>query len=89
MTKFITENIELDEETQAKLEGLAEENNSTIDQVVQDILEEYISKKMTVSEYVEWVKAFSTGDADTSPFEELIYILNEKGEMISKVVPVL
>jgi len=51
MTKYVTEELELDPETLTKLKEMSEEYNTTIDNIVNEILVNYISERIKIDDF--------------------------------------
>jgi len=51
MRKYVNEELELDVETITKLKEIAEQNNATIDEVINEILITYMSEKVGLDEF--------------------------------------
>jgi len=88
MKRFVTEEIELDPESVVKLQELAEEYNTTVDNVVSEILVENISTKITVEEFTKLLEDIDEGKKEVSKLQEYYTIVDEKKNPIARCIPI-
>ena len=82
MTKYITEEVELNEDTLLKLEELAKENNATLNEVINEILIRFISKAISIEKFKEIL--------DTNDHQKIANyytIVDKNNQPIARVVP--
>lgn len=87
MREYVTEELELDEETLAKLKEMAEQYNTTIDNVVNEILIHYISEKITLKDFVKIVEEIDDNKKDIAELRKYYTIVDETGTGIARVIP--
>jgi len=84
MTKYITEELELDPETLTKLTEIAEEHNATIDNVVNEILISYIAEKITIEDYAKLLSPSKVKET----LGKYYIIIDDEGKSIARVTPI-
>jgi len=82
MRKYETLDLEFEQETLDKLNLLAKDLNMTLDELVNEILENYISKRISVEEYKNLLKK-NAGET----LKNFYTIIDDSGEAIARVRP--
>jgi hypothetical protein len=84
MEDKIEETLELNQETYDKLVALAKENNQTIDDTVNDILKKFISKFMTVKDFIKFLEDVENG---IKIFDKNYFIIGDNGDIVAVCEP--
>jgi hypothetical protein len=93
MKRYIDEEIELEQEAIDKLNEYAKDMNRTLNELVNDILEEAISKKITIGEYLKLIETYeySCQDKNMIPadsfFNEFFTIIDDFGKPLVHIRP--
>lgn len=77
MKKYVDETLNLDQDTIDLLNNTAKENNATLDEVINEILIEYISERITFNEFKKLTKN------DFNKF----YIVTDKDVELFQIIP--
>ena len=84
MKPYETIELELDAETIQKLNEMATEMNMSFDDVVNHILESYISKKITIDDYKQLIEDYAN---DGEFLKEFYTIIDSYGNPIARIRP--
>lgn len=87
---WVKEEFLLDQDVIDLITKKSEELNMTFNELVNELLKEFIfenSQKVSVGEYIDWVKAWEKGDATDSPLESYLTItLND--QPVARITPI-
>lgn len=82
MTAYVTEELELDQSTLDRLDEIAKENNATRDEVINEILTEYVSKKISIHDFEAILER-----NDHEEIAGYYTIIDDNSKPIARVIP--
>jgi hypothetical protein len=86
MTKYVNEEIELDEDTIEKLKAIAVEHNATLDEVVNEALVAAISETITVGDFEKILQDVDENN-NQERLEHYYIIVDDFKKPIARVIP--
>jgi hypothetical protein len=90
MKRYIDEEIELEQEAIDKLNEYAKDMNRSLNEFVNDILEEAISRKITAGDYLKLLETYERGLKDEEGViqpDEFFTIVDDFGKPLAKIRP--
>jgi len=78
----VTEELEIDVDTLAKLQALADQNNMTVDEVINEILIRHMSTKISIEEYKNILN-----ENDHKKIADYYIIIDDNEKPIARIMP--